>query len=60
LDVLLGREEERVAGTDAGGGRGHRQLGSVRGERPRAVIGVGARQLEGDVDVHQLVLDGLE
>ena len=60
LDVLLGGEEEGLGGADPRGGGGHRQLGEIGGEGPRGVVGVGARQLQGDVDVDQLVLDGLE
>ena len=36
------------------------QLRGIARERPGAVVGVGARQLGRDVDVGQLVLDGLE
>ena len=37
-----------------------RQLRRVARQRPGAVVGVGARQLGGDVDVGELVLDRLE
>src|SRR5262245_41712196 len=60
LDVLLRGEEEGLGGADAGGGRGHGQLGGIGGEGPGSVVRVGASQLQGDVDVDELVLDRLE
>ena len=60
LDVLLGRDVERVGRAHARRRRGHREVGRLGGERPRAVVRVGPRELDAHVHVHQLVLDGLE
>src|ERR1700754_4485759 len=51
---------EGLGGRDASGGGSERQIGGVGAERPSAVIGVGAGEIEGDVDVEKLVLDRLE
>src|SRR5262245_59972706 len=60
LDVLLCGEEEGFAGRDSDSRGGDRQLGSVARERPGPVIGLGTGKFGGDVNIGQLVLDGLK
>ena len=59
LDVFLGGEVVGLRGRDARSGGGQRQIGAAVGEHHRAVVGVGARQLELHVAVGELVLDRL-
>src|SRR5262245_24508631 len=60
LDVLLGGEEEGVAGRNSGGRGSEGQLGGVARQCPGPIIGIGTGELGGDIDVGQLVLDGLK
>ena len=50
----------RVGGRYPGGARGERQPGIVIGERPGREPAVGARYLQGRVEVRHSVLDGLK
>jgi hypothetical protein len=60
LDVLLRREVEGVSCSDAGGGAGDRQLRGAGRDGPGAVVGVRSCQLDRNVNVGELVFDGLE
>ena len=59
LDVLLAGKVVGVGRRDARRRRGQRQVGAAVGQHHGAVVGVGARQLELDVAVGELVLDRL-
>jgi hypothetical protein len=60
LQHLLGGQLQRVGGGHARARRGYGQLRLVAGERPGAVIRIGARQLDGAPQVRQPVLHRLE
>ena len=59
LDVFLRRIIERLRRAHPCGGGGQRQLARIGRKHPRAVIGIGARQLSVHIHVRQLVLDRL-
>ena len=59
LNILPGRQIIRFAGRDTRRRRRCWQIGRIHRKRPGTVIGIGAGQFRGNIDIRQLVFDSL-